>query len=127
GRAGRCRDDRDVMPALVKEPCDLGGVAGGTADVRRPDPRDDENPHAVAGTVGPRPGRRCSRTTTQIQMPANTTLAASVAPAAPVACHRWPMTTISGTRNAVSIAYAMIRSPGRPIETGSDLCHAITK
>src|SRR5581483_7945745 len=79
-------------------------------DVRRPDPRDDEDVHAGAGC-----GRR-SRPT--VQNAASTTAPTSTPPAAPVAPYAAPSTSTAGTSVATSSTCPAVRRPTRPIETG---------
>ena len=73
-RTVRSGHDRHLVAAREQLLGELRGMARGAADVRRPDARDDQHPHAAAPLI-------CASSTTQIRQ--KTTVEASTAPAAP--------------------------------------------
>src|SRR5207302_2975284 len=78
-RRRRGRDDLDLVPAAAQKPRQLGRVARRPADVRRPDPGDDQDPHKGTGSV--EPCCRWMRAIAISQATANTPAAISAAAA----------------------------------------------
>ena len=99
-------------PRLDEPVGELGRVTRRPADVRRPDPRDDDHLHGhrarVAGVCAR--GSRARRSRRR----AKTTVEISAATAAPVASHFEPNARTSGTTTIVSIPCVTIRSSGCP-------------
>src|SRR5262249_50616202 len=114
------RDDLDVVATRAQERGHLRRMRGRTADVGRPDARDDEDLHAGAASG------RGIRSRPSVQKAASTIDPASIPTAAPVAPYSAPTTSTPGTSTATSSAWPAVRMPGLPIETGKLFVHPNT-
>src|SRR5262249_35993426 len=125
------RHHADVVPAADEVARDLRRVTRRPADVRGPDPRDDEDLHREAASLGAgltvsRALSRRIRASRNAQRAAKTIVETSTAAPAPVAFTLERRMTTSGISTSDSTPCASTRRPGRPIETGSDFVQPST-